>query len=401
MPIYYYKGKKIGGSIVEGKCYAYNQKDVAVLLKKSGYQPISIKAQKRHKSIDFIKKNFFKINSKELSIFCHQFSELIKSGINVTDCLSILNRQAENKILKKTIDSILMNIKTGMTLSEACKHTGVFPEVMVYMLKAGELSGNLDEVLKKLGVYFEQIAKQNEKVKNAMLYPYILVITTLAVTGFLVANVLPVFTDIFKQAGAELPYATRLLLKISFKIKQDFALVIILIVLFSVILNIYLKTPKGAYKKDLIKLKMPIIGPIQQKSISALFCRMLAVLMSSGIPLLESIELISKTLGNVAAEQYVNKVCENIKDGQSLTDSINKNGIFSPVMIAMISVGEESGTLETMLSKAASFNEHEIEVAQERLMTLIEPILLIIIFLIISFIVFSIILPMLDLYNLF
>ncbi len=401
MALFYYKGKSLAGDTIQGIYEAENSSEVAEMLKRNGYFPAVIKEEHKKSLLRSLWDNIFKVGLKDMAVFCRQFATMVEAGIPVIECLATLEEQTTSSRLKRTIKSMVRDIRRGFTIAESCRnYPEVFPEMLVYMLEAGEITGHLDEVLKKMAAHFENLSKQREKIKSAMNYPIILSAVAFLVVSFLVTNVLPIFADLFRQSGAELPPLTRLLLTISANIGKIFIYFLVFLAFIILMYRGYRAKPEGAYKIDYIKLSVPIFGPLQKKIVAANFCRILAILISSGIPLLRSLEVAERALGNHVFKRTLEKARGNLRNGRGFAEALGSD-VFPLMMVKMIRVGEEAGSLEEMLYKAAAFYETEIEIAQERLLSLIEPAMIIVMALIIGFIVVSIVIPMFSIYNLY
>ncbi|MGI6485789.1 MAG: type II secretion system F family protein [Tepidanaerobacteraceae bacterium] len=399
MTLFYYKGKNLSGEVVEGVHEAQNELDAVSMLRQKGFYPVKIRKRSYtfYNIVRIIRRSFNKIEQRELAVFCRQFVVLLRAGITIIESLEILDKQSVNKYLKYAVGNVIKDIKKGMTLTDAFKNNPeVFSDVFVSMIEAGELAGNLISVLDKLALHYEKCAIKSGKIKNALTYPAILGMVSLIVAIFLVVNIIPVFEGIFSKAGVELPFATRFLLIIS---QHNISLIVLFSVLIvPIILLIYSITAKGAYFIDEVRLKIPIWGRIKVKALSADLCRLLSILVSSGVPLLDSLRIASRTLNNRVFQKELALIQKALADGKGFAEVMNPD-VFPSMMIKMIAVGEETGNLELTLDKSADFFENEVELMEERLIALIEPVLIIIMSLIVGFIVLAVVLPMSSIYN--
>lgn len=399
MALYYYKCKNLAGEEIQGVYEAKNEAAVASMIKQKGFYPIKIKLRDDKNILEKFKRLIFRVEKKDLAIFCRQFALMVESGILIIESLEILEKQTENKRLRFAVGRMIHDIKRGMTITDAFRnHPELFSEMFVYMIEAGELTGNIDSVLNKLALHYEKSARQSEKIKNAMIYPVVLSLVSLAVAVFLVANVLPIFAGMFEEAGAHLPTVTRIMLMIGERHKIILLTLLPALILVIIIVNSYAATQKGSYNIDKMKLAAPISGRLWSRMLSADFCRLLSILVSSGIPLLQAIKVAGKTLNNQVFKKELELAREGIRHGKGFAEVMNPE-VFPAIMLKMIAVGEETGNLEYMLDKAAVFFESEVEFAEERLLTLVEPAMILIMSLIIGFIVLSVVLPMFSIYN--
>lgn len=396
--IYKYKAISQDGQFIKGTYEGDSEKDVLNMLRNKEYIPISIKKDIRiqYKNILFSKK----VKRKDLAIFCRQFYTMINAGISIVKSLNILIEQTENKVLKQAIKFIYEDIQKGYTLSQSMgKQKRIFPEILINMIQAGEFSGTLDIVLERMSIHFEKESKLENKIKSAMIYPTILVFSSIAVIIFMLMAVLPTFVSIFTSSGILLPWPTRFILNISIYF-QNYWYILLMIIIFIVGLIYYYKnTVIGKQRIDNIKLKIPGIRIISINIITSRFTRTLSTLISSGISLLDALTIVGKILNNREIESRLIKEVESIKRGVSLSTTIENIGIFPPIVNTMINIGEKSGSLDEMLYKAADFYDEEVESDLHKLTTLIEPILLIIMSVIIGFLVIAMTLPMFDMVN--
>lgn len=397
MNMYFYKGKNLYGEQIEGLYRAKNKVEVATMIKKNGFFVVDIKKTKGQ-FINFIKSKL--ISAKDISIMCRQFSILLKSGIPIIDSLKLLEDQTRNKFVKNAISGIRVQVVNGRSLTKACEsYKGVvFPEFFNQMVHIGELTGKLDTTLAKLGDYFDRVDEQKEKIKSSLMYPFILTVVTICVLYFISVNVLPLFINIFKQANVTLPISTRVLVFICTNIKELLILFFIsFIILAFTILNIK-RTQKGQYLLCQLQLILPIVGNFNRKIIAANFLNYLCMLQSGGVSLLKALNICKKVLHNKIYVEETEKMIEGIKLGRSLSEVINKK-LFSNIVINMINIGEETGNLEYMLKQSSIYCEKETNASLDRLLTLVEPFMILLMALIIGFITVAIMLPMFEIYN--
>jgi len=345
------------------------------------------------RSISFGKKP--KFNAKELSVFCRQFSTMLTSGIGVIKSLDILYNQAEKPHLKAILKRVYESVQRGQSLSASFNaQNGAFPDLLINMVESGEASGTLDNVMANVAGHFEKSVKTNNKVRSAMMYPLILGCLTVVVVIVMMVFVLPTFIKMFDAAGAELPIPTQILIAISNSLTQYWYVYIVVISAVSLIWMNYIKSVKGRLNWDRAKTKMPVVGKLMVTILSASFARMLSTLMKSGIPLLKSLEITGKVLGNKYFEKHISDIREDIRKGIPLSASMKKTDIFPLMLLSMITIGEESGTLDEVMAKTAAFYDEEADAAVAKMVGLLEPLMICIMALIIGFIVVAIMLPM-------
>ncbi len=338
-----------------------------------------------------------KIKIDELVIFSRQLATMVDSGIPLVTALDILAEQTENMFFKEVVSKIRDDVETGSSLSEALgKHKNIFSGLFVNMVRAGESSGMLDEILDRVSTYLEKTSILQKKIKSALMYPLVVTVMALAITTFLMIKVVPVFSEIYAGFGAQLPMPTQVMLNISAFMRKYFYVAIGIFVMFYVFINRYVKTEKGKIKLDTLKLKLPVFGVLIRKVAVGKFTRTLSTLVRSGVPILSSLEIVSKTADNRVVEIAVDKVRENVKEGEPIADPLSRSGVFPPMVVRMISVGEQTGELEKMLGKIADFYDEQVDTAVSGLTSLIEPLIIAFLGIVIGSIVIAMFLPILQ-----
>ena len=402
MPTFRYAAKDMAGRAVVGVLDSADERTLANLLRQQQLIIISIRPETKKAS--FSLKNFGKrgkIKLPELVLFSRQFATMIDSGIPLVQALEILTDQIEHPHFKKIIGEIKKDVSTGATFHEALsKHPKAFSSLFVNMVKAGESSGALDDIMERLASYLEKTDSLVRKVRSALIYPIVVSVMAVLITLVLMLKVVPVFKSIFADFGGKLPLPTMILLAISdFLIKYFFiwsgllALGIFLMVRF-------FKTEVGATLLDNYKLNMPVFGPIFRKVAVSKFSRTLATLVKSGVPILSALEIVSKTAGNRMIEKAVNNVRVSIREGESISEPLMKSKVFPPLVVRMISVGEKTGELEKMLSKIADFYDDQVDATVSGITSLIEPLVISFLGIIIGTIVICMFLPIFKLSSL-
>ena len=395
-----YKVRDKSGQVKTGKLEAETQAQVASKLKGMGYAPLSITETNAgmSKEISFGRKK--KVKLKDLAVFSRQFATMINSGLSLLRALSILVEQTENKELARILGEVRNDIETGSSLSVGmAKHPDVFPPLMVNMCRAGEVGGFLDLVLLQIAENYEAEVKLKGKVKAAMTYPVVVfIIAILAVVGMLLF-IVPVFVGLFADFDSALPAPTRLLVFLSGLMKFMAPLGLVALVVF------FVTWPKVKRKDgvrnvlDPIKLKVPVFGSLFQKIALARFARNLGTMMKSGVPILQSLEIVSSTTGNVVLERAIKDVQESVRQGEALAQPLTNHPVFPPMVVQMMAVGEDTGALDTMLHKIAEFYDQEVEATTEALTALIEPIMIVVIGAIIGSMIIALYMPIFSLMN--
>lgn len=398
MALYKYKAISESGQVLEGYYEAESQLNVLTMLKSNNYYPMVIEEDKETN----IKKDLFakRVTKKDIAIFCRQFYTMLNAGISIINCLDILGKQIENKTLKKSIYAVYENVQKGMTLSESMKkHIKVFPALLINMIEAGEVSGSLDILMERMAIHFEKENKIENKIKSALVYPVVLNIISIAVVIFLLTIVMPIFIGMFESNSAILPNPTRILLAISNWLTNYwyFFIGIVLFIILGVIA--FGKTEKGRSFYDNLKIQIPVIKKLNIKIITSRFTRTLSTLLSSGIPLLQALDIVSRIIGNKVVSKGLEEASEDIRKGVSMSKAIRDMDIFPPMVDSMIKIGEESGALDNILYKTADFYDEEVESAMQKMTTLLEPILIVFMSIIIGFIVIAMSIPMFDMMN--
>lgn len=398
-----YKAKAPNGTVMEGIIEAAEQRAAVDKLRGQKYIILEINEAKKSAIDQFIKSFGFKpkVKSKDLVLFSRQLSTLVSAGVPIVQGLSILIEQIENKVFKNIVEKIQEDIESGQSIADALKkHPNAFTDLYVAMIRAGEMGGILDVILERLSSYLEGAEALKGKVKGAMVYPMVVGIIAGVVTLFLLTVVIPTFKEIFESFGAELPLITQFLINLSdFLRKWIIAVILVPIGLF-IGFKQFRKTPFGELKTDEIALKIPIFGILLKKVAVAKFTRTFGTLIKSGVPILQALDTVAKTAGNKVIENAILDAREAIREGERIADPLRKSAIFPPMVIQMISVGEETGNLDTMLSKISDFYDQEVDNAVKGLTSMIEPIIIVVMGLVIGSIVIAMFMPMFELGNL-
>ncbi len=374
-----YKVRDRQGKVISGNLEAESQSQVALKLKSMGYAPLSIKAVskaglQREITLPTIGK---KVKLKELAVLARQFATMINSGLLLLRALSILVEQSDNKHLAKVLDRVRTDVETGSSLSAGlARHPDVFPPLMVNMIKAGEVGGFLDLVLLQIAANYEAEVKLRGKVKAAMTYPVVVfVMAILAVVGMLLF-IVPVFAGLFAGFDSELPAPTRFLVFLSGLMKYLAPLGFVGVVALLLSWPKLKRLPQVRDLLDPLKLKAPVFGPLVRKIALARFARNLGTMMQSGVPILQSLDIVADTTGNVVLERAIRDVQESVRQGESLARPLENHSVFPAMVVQMMSVGEDTGALDAMLHKISEFYDQEVEATTEALTALIEPLMI-------------------------
>ena len=337
--------------------------------------------------------------SKQVALFARQFSMLLKAGVSVSGALDILRDQMDVKQTRKVIDDTYQEVLKGASLSGAMRSTKRLPDLFVNMVEAGESGGFLDEVMERMATFYEKDNRLVEKVRNALIYPAVVILVTVVVVYILVTQVVPQFVSMFESMQVELPLSTRTLIAISDFINKWWVVIFAILIVGGIVLAKYLSTPRGKMKKDSILMATPILKNVVLKSVVARFTRTLSIMVKTGIPMLKAIELSSRVVNNKVVEKGLMVVADEISAGKSLSVPIQNMKLFPKMVVSLIKTGEETGSLDEMMDKCADFYDEEVANLSERLTTLLEPAIIIILALVVGGIVMSIIEPMFSMYN--
>ncbi len=383
---------------VEGEYEARNKEEVMTLLVSHNYYPLKVEEVIESTEINIGLPK--KVKLRDISIFCRQFYTMLDAGVKLDDCLDILNSQMTHVTFKQALQDITERIKKGEGLADSMQlHESVFPDLLIKMVKSGEISGNLDTIMLRMSMYYEKENKTNSKVRNAMIYPIILAVVAVGAVTMILTFVMPTFIEMFEQNNVELPALTRLLIWASDQLTTNWLPIIMGITLLVFCYRFYAKTEHGKYTSGILRLRLPILKPLNEKIIVSRFTRTLSTLLGSGIPLASSIHIVSEVVGNRVAELALHEVRERLLTGDGLADPIKETQIFPPMLASMVKIGEESGALDDILNKTADFYEDELEAQIAATTALVEPLLIVVMGIVIGVIALAIMLPMFEMYT--
>jgi len=390
MPVFVWEGKLANGTVRKGEIEADSKASAQLLLKRQRLVHTKIKA--KPKQINLLPGN--KIKTKEIVIFTRQFATMINAGLPLVQCLDILSSQQPNPAFKKVLSQIKGDVESGSTFADAlAKHPKVFDSLFVNLVAAGEVGGVLDTVLLRLAVYMEKAESLKAKVKSAMTYPIIVLCVAFGVVAILMLFVIPTFQDMFKQFGAALPGPTQLVVNMSAGFRKFWYLIFGSIVALVFAFKWGYKQEKVRYQIDKLSLRLPIFGNLIKKVAVAKFTRTLGTMISSGVPIMDGLDITSRTAGNVIIENAIKAVRSAISEGQSMAEPLSQAGIFPGMVVQMISVGEATGAMDQMLSKIADFYDEEVDAAVDALTSALEPMLMVFLGGIVGFVVIAMYLP--------
>lgn len=394
MPEYNWEATSTSGDKRKGTMEAANPEAVHASLRRQGLNPTRVRAKPREIKIN-IPGLTEKVKDRDIVIFTRQFATMIDAGLPLVQCLEILASQADNKTLGKTLDTIQSDVEGGAGYAEALgKHPKVFDELYVNMVAAGETGGILDTILNRLAAYMEKAMSLKKKVKSAMVYPITILAVAVGVVAMLMIFVIPKFAEMFTGMGGELPTITQMVIDLS-NFAASWKMLVVVGILIGVVALIkrYYATENGKRRIDGLLLKAPIFGPLIRKVAVAKFTRTLGTMLSSGVPLLDALEICAKTAGNKIVEDSVFMTKDSIEEGKTIAEPLEETGVFPAMVVQMISVGEATGALDAMLSKIADFYDDEVDTAVEALTSLMEPMMMVFLGGAIGFVVIAMYLP--------
>lgn len=388
------------GKIIKGHLEADDKNAVINSLIKQNYYVLSLKeaqASSQEIKLDFSLK---KVSVRDLVVMTRQLSTMLSAGLSILRCFSILGEQTENKKLKKAILQIRNDLEEGTSMWEAmAKHSNIFSDIYINMIRAGEMGGVLEAVLDRLGEHLEREQEISSKVKSASIYPMIISIFAVVVVFFIITFVMPTFTGMFQSAGVELPVPTRMLLAAGMFLRKFWIFIFIFVLLLIVALKKFGKTAAGRMFYDNLYLHLPIIGKTMSRVAVARFARTMGTLVRSGIPVLQSLEVVEDVVGNAVIAKGINEARKSIKEGDSITIPLEATGVFEPMVTQMIAVGEETGALDDMLVRMSDYFEREVMYMIDSMMAVIEPLMIMLVAILVGGIVVATLLPIFDMMN--
>jgi type IV pilus assembly protein PilC len=376
---YQYKVRDKSGNLVTGTLVADNERLVLERLREMGYTPLEVGKEKKGLNFE-INLRPGKVKLKEIAVFSRQFATMVNSGLPILRALTILAEQTSNAELAKVLVVVRNDVEQGASLSSAmAKHPKVFNELYIAMVKSGETGGMLDDVMLRLASLLEREVHLRQKIKSAMTYPVAVVALVVLIMAAMLLFVVPQFKSIYTQLGGTLPLPTRVLLAMSDAVKKYWYVFLIGAFAFSFLFKRYKKTEAGRATIDAFKLKVPVFGPLFHKTALSRFSSTAGMLLRSGVPILQALDIVADTVNNRVMSKAVVDVQASVREGESIAKPLSKHSVFPPMVVQMLAVGEETGQIDTMLDKVATFYDNEVEASVDALTSLIEPLLIAII----------------------
>lgn len=400
MPTYEFKARSSEDKIIEGRSKFKNKESLAEQLKLKGYTLVETKELNAFTDISQISIFKKKVTVKDLAVFCRQFAIILEAGVPIATALDVLREQTTNPTLKECVSDIYEDIQKGIALSVSMKkHDNLFPEILIYMVEAGELSGMLDKTFSRMAEHFEKENRLHQKIKSAMTYPVIVLLVAVGVIFVLMVKVVPSFSGILGGFGVELPIFTKVLINISEFFQAYWYVILAVVVGAVVVFARFKKTIAGRHFLGNLAIKLPVMKQVTKNVITARFSRTMGTLMASGVLIIQALEVVRKLLGNIIIEEKIDSVINDIQQGKGLSQPLTAMKYFPPMMVSMIRIGEESGNLDYSLDKSADFYDEEVETSVQQLTSLIEPIIVIFLAVIVAFVILSILYPMMSIYQ--
>ena len=399
---WFYTARNAQGEIVSGAVRAESELEAAKRLQRNGLAPITISNRQSlsAKSLNFKIEKRQKVKSKDLAVFCRQFSTMLDAGMPVIRAINAVASQTDHKEFRRLLPEIKGDIETGMPLSLAFgKHRKSFPDLMIAMIAAGEVAGTMPDTLDELAIAYEKEAKMKSKIVSALTYPVIVLALAFVMITAMLIFVVPTFANIFEQLGAELPLPTQILISVAEAAKIVIPILIVAFIAFTFWWRRNKLQPKVRKAMDILKTKAPVLGPFFRKVSIARFSRSMASLTETGVPVMQTLEIVGRTSGSILIEEALVEVRKTIGTGQPMAATFGNYAIFPPLLIQMVSTGEETGALPPMLTKVAEYYEREVDSGSESLGSLIEPILLVFLAVIVGGMVLALYLPIFSIFE--
>ena len=387
------------GKEKKGSVEADNKEKAIAAVKALGLMPVSVTPQSfLTKDIEF---SFSKgAKPREMSLFCRQFTSILRAGVTITDALGMLSEQTENKGLAKAIKALQTNIQKGETLADSMRAIPeYFPSMLVNLVEAGEASGSLDVSLERMAMQFEKDAKLKGMIKKATTYPMVVLCVALVVVIIMLAYVVPSFMGMFADLDIEMPKLTLAVIALSDFVKGNILLIVLGIILLVVGIKIFLGTETGQLVTSTLGIKIPALADFTIKTASSRFARTLSTLLASGIGMVDALEITSKTMSNVLFRKALLAAREDVLKGVPLSEPLKRSGLFPPMVVHMVAIGEETGDMEAMLEKLADYYDEEVELATQSLMAVLEPLIILVLAVVVGVLVGAVMMPMLTLYQ--
>lgn len=398
---YFYKAYDRHGHAIEGKMQGESAKAVSGALTRQGYIPVSVSESK---GVSILAVEIFghRVKSQDIVLFTRQLWTMLKTGIPLQSSLVFLSDEMKDAKFKKTLQDVIKDLEAGSTLSDALsRHPSIFEPLYVNMVKAGEASGKLDETLRHVAELREFEMKTRGKIQAAVRYPILATVSLALAFSMIVTFVIPKFMNLFNQYKAELPLPTRILLGINYVIRHDWPAVLIGLAATVFLLRYAVSTARGRYLWDLAKIKMPVFGPLNFNMLMARFAKVVSELLASGLPIIQTLQLVSTTVGNEVLRKAILSIQASVVEGKGISQPMKQSGFFSPMVVQMVAIGEQSGKIDELLAHIAGYYEEQADLTIKNLTSLIEPILLAAIGATVLLLALGVFMPMWDLVRVF
>ena len=395
MAVFAYKVRDSSGGLLEGVQDAEGIQQVINKLREKNYFIVDVREKSALEQDIRLPQFGGKVDLKDISVFSRQFATLVNAGVPIMTILKIMLRQAEKRQMKEALQAIIPSVESGQSLSDSfAQHPKVFPAMFTNLVAAGEIGGVLDDVMDRLAFMYEREHDINEKVKSALTYPKAIMVIAMIAISFLLIFVLPTFVKMLTDMNVEMPLPTKITMAVSNGMKNYWYIIFPTIGAIYIGLKAFGKTSRGRLIYDDLSLRLPVLGVLNRRIISSRFTRTMSTLLRGGVPIMQAMEVTKNILGNVIVEKALEEARQNVKEGHGMVEPLERAGIFPPMVLHMIAIGEESGALDTLLEKASIFYDKEVEYTVARLASMIEPIMIVFLGVIVAFIIASVMLPM-------
>ncbi len=396
MPYFNYTIRDANGQTRTGKVEAENAEVLKKRLEQEGLQVLEISQDKKAPRVPA--GGYGRVKLSDLAIFSRQFSTMLDAGVSLIRCLDVLQQQTNNARLRKILNDLSARVESGESLSRSMqRHPKAFSPLIIGLIRAGEVGGVLEESLQRIAHFLEKDVELRRKIRSALTYPVIVLLAAIGIVIFLVSWLVPQFADLFKELGIkEMPAPTQFLIDLSALFTQRWYVVVIAVIAVIIAYKLFVSTRVGRRVADRVKLRVPVFGPLHHKIVMARFSRTMGTLLASGVPILQAMETVAGVVGNSVVSDAIMESRSRIREGEKIADPLQRSRMFPPMVVHMVSVGEESGSLDHMLNKIAEFYENEVEATIASLTAAIEPVMIVLLGFIVGFIVISMFLPMIE-----
>ncbi|MFN7017160.1 MAG: type II secretion system F family protein [Fimbriimonadales bacterium] len=396
MPYFNYTIRDANGQTRQGKVEAPNAEELKKRLQAEGLQVLEVTEDRKAPRVPA--GGYGRVKLTDLAIFSRQFSTMLDAGVSLIRCLDVLQAQTNNARLRKILIDLSARVESGESLSRSmARHPKAFSQLIIGLIRAGEVGGVLEESLQRIAGFLEKDVELRRKIRSALTYPVIVLLAAIGIVIFLVTWLVPQFADLFKELGIkEMPAMTQFLIDLSALFTQRWYVVVLSVIVILIAYKLFVSTRVGRRVADRVKLRIPVFGPLHHKIVMARFSRTMGTLLASGVPILQAMETVAGVVGNSVVSDAVIESRSRIREGEKIADPLQRSKMFSPMVVHMISVGEESGSLDHMLNKIADFYENEVEMTIASLTAAIEPVMIVLLGFIVGFIVIAMFLPMIE-----